>query len=632
MKRSFDASHEEQIHKKQKYSNMDGYQRNNELYTAAINGNVADVHELINLGATIKYKANMKQVLLSPHYSVDIGRALIGHSLDLNSILDVLMHVNDCNELKMEEDPDRYNDDEPYIPHIPKNIIVDRILELMDDQHVTDKVQLYLLSERNTSEGIFRLIDRGISVNAALCTTLMSTDDRTETFVELLKRGANINALVDEETPLQHFVLWYSKERENQGDEDEPIDHTNIDQVMLARLRMILSHGADVNIVSSSEPPLFLAVVNKLPLEFISALLNAGADVNKIVSRTYSKDYVFLAAFRHSQKKQLLKMLFEKGVDINAPIDLYYYMPKTNAFGACLHQCHSHEDRDIVEYLLTLNPDKRTTSVLDDNTPVSLITRLAHEGGYHNVLDLLLKHGFDPSYKPQSQSALPLIAAVTRSTKEFDNTRKWLETVCVLLDHGIGFDENDIQDAELKNVISQIMSNNTSHEHKAQSILDAFIKDRDDKKNAEELRLFLLEPVDKQLYKWCEDGNLEMVKSLISKGANPLFVINLTTRLSCPFIAAVDSRNVPLLRYLIFEVGVNIQKANSHYTVNGKGGCSSKIWDGGIAILEDMDYGTEIKQLAKEMLADLSFKKNRLNRPVASCHSWIRGLTELGEM
>ena len=140
-------------------------------------------------------------------------------------------------------------------------------------------------------------------------------------------------------------------------------------------LRLLLEHGADVNLQSNAGwTPLLRASFNAAP-EVVRLLLEHGADINVLNNAGWTP--LHRASFNAAP--EVVRLLLEHGADINVP-DEDGWTP--------LHWASSNRGLEIVRVLIEHGADVEAKNKNDETA-----LQVATDRGHDKVVELLREHG-----------------------------------------------------------------------------------------------------------------------------------------------------------------------------------------------------------------------------------------------
>ena len=352
-----------------------------------------------------------------------------------------------------------------------------------------DKDELLLkASEKGDLEGVKFLIENGADVNAKGCcdyTPLHEAAEKghLEVVKYLISKGADVNA---KSTGV--FTSGYT-----------PL-HMAAGGGYLEVVKYLVSNGVDVNAKGEyGDTPLHEAA-EKGHLEVVKYLVKNGADVN--AKNEDGDTPLYYAAYKGHL--EVVKYLISKGAVVNAK-------------GCCdytpLHKAAEKGHLEVVKYLVSNGVDVNAKGEYGD-TPL----HEAAEYGYLEVVKYLVKNGADVNARGKNGET-PLHKVAEKGN---------LEIVKYLVENGA---DVNIKDNEGKTPLD------IAFEKGFVRCVFSLLKGRE--LSGDEKNRLLLVAVKK--------GNLEDVKFLIKKGADPMAKVNF----SIPFFKAAVVGKLTIVKYFI---------------------------------------------------------------------------------
>jgi len=396
----------------------------------------------------------------------------------------------------------------------------------------------------------------------------------------LFKKAADVAFADSGGNTALHFSIERLQERREQHEKSEEYDPI---------VTLLLQHNAPVNVVSSKgETPLYLACMKGL-VGVTKQLLDCRADVGLTTSN--SNKYPLLIACERKYRDVAI-MLLDRGANANASKDNETPLKLASAngdaelvkqlirYGADVHQIHGigdtalhiaidHarkyvENKAFVGIVQRLLKSGAGPNVLNDKreTPLYLASKPADNDVNLGIVQALLKHGADPNVAHvrryyDDHGISPLSAAsVCGNTTLVNLLMKYGAAVDQKNEHGrtalhyaIGCDYDSFTPR------SKLMNSYTST---VEELLSAGADT-----NAMDAS------GDSPLYLACERGEHEIVKLLLSRGANPNNV-KATKRPKYPIHAACRRQHYDLIKLLLeFNADVAVRDQHGKTALHG---------------------------------------------------------------
>jgi len=364
------------------------------------------------------------------------------------------------------------------------------------------------------------------------------------TIVEvLLKKGASVNPPGE---PLLHIACADDDQCEtvHQGTE------TTFLQRMIAVIRLLLQQGLDVNTISSKGDTALYRACKSKHLEVVQILLEAGADINL----TSTKLYPLMVACKVGSA-EIINLLLKAGAGVKclthnnetclhaiASISPYLYAANWKTAG------EEGETRSMERISLVLRPTVRL--LLQHGVDVNAISGNGDTALYRacrsqqlEVVETLLEAGADVNLT--SNKLYPLMAACMVGSTELVNVllKAGADTICC----------NSNNESCLHAVINACASTiYCENSDTRQEVVKRYV-------SLAEVLLSAgadINQVDRRgaspLYLACVKGETELVKLLLSRGANPD-----TRSDTYPVLAACSGRHYDIVK-LLLDYGADV--------------------------------------------------------------------------
>ena len=358
-----------------------------------------------------------------------------------------------------------------------------------------------------------------------------------ETIKELLKQGADVNALNNEgDTPLMLAITNDNFEIISfLVDNGANINFQNsqtplmlaIKKKNFSVIKLLMENGADINVKTLKGNTALIEATNYKPiLEIVKYLIDNGADIKaKTVKGNTALHYA-----RECSDLSIIKLLIDNGADVNAQ----------NSYGDTpLIEVLKYLGRDIniVKYFIEKGADVNASNSVGDTALILAIENSIDKLELTDLVKLLVDNKADINAK-NIEGITPMISAIGNKYITF-------EIIKLLFDNGAKL---DTKDPDIRNTVMNVLKNADTDIVK--SLIDNGIN-------------LDLEVSNNDLLKAVDDGNLILVTLLVNNKIN----INLPDEKGwTAFLKAVDNKH-PVIAKLLIDYGVDYNK--DYKTLNG---------------------------------------------------------------
>jgi ribosomal protein L12E/L44/L45/RPP1/RPP2/ankyrin repeat protein len=437
--------------------------------------------------------------------------------------------------------------------------------------------------KHNDEEYIEDILRRGASPDDVIRIAVRG-HDHIHIVRAMLEKGGSINLIMKDRppisifshdlTPISLFLDWCT-------------DCKSDCESYIKQLTELLDLGADPNHGAPNQ--LLNAVNSNLPLSFISQLVQAGTNMDTDIASIMS------TAMNRTDGIDVVKMLLDNGADVNA----------SSCISILVRAVRKHHA--IADLLLERGADRNTTVTISSitYTPIGYFVYYGNE----DSVCYLLQKGFDPNYCPEKCQHVLVIA--------LNDDNRISKGICMTL-IAAGANIQPALEGINEDLKQQIIEWNTIGDYAR--ITDELVYHWTKKRVSKFHQELSQQQFSYKSYNSYLKGDLVAVREFIKCGVDPHEIIMLSNysrgSIYChPFIAAVRSGNLELIRYLLDDCQVDPVKTKHHVIEDGKRNKLNDITNGVIAIL-CLDLN-KYRSLIEETLVKLQ-KESMINVPAAT--------------